>query len=71
MLTVNGLLYINQDQLKCEILSKSEEEDSLSQKIVQSPAKVRVEQEGLKQQVTDKKETLERRRNRLGYGKHI
>lgn len=59
-------LFFEKDQLKCEILNKNEEEEKLSQKIVQSPAKVRAEQEGLKQQVDDLMETLQRKRHRLG-----
>lgn len=60
-------LFVLQDQLRLELISKGEEEDKLSQKIVQSPGKVRIEQEGLEQQVEEKKEALKMRQTRLGY----
>lgn len=53
------------DQLKCAILKSKEDGEKLSQKIVQSPEKVRAEQEHLKEQLCCLKDELERKRHRL------
>ncbi|XP_052781422.1 kinetochore protein Nuf2-like [Mya arenaria] len=54
-----------QDELNCRVLKLKEQEGHLALKIVQSPAKVMAEQEGLKQRVQEARDLLQRKQLRL------
>ncbi|WAQ95191.1 hypothetical protein MAR_027881 [Mya arenaria] len=56
---------VAQDELNCRVLKLKEQEGHLALKIVQSPAKVMAEQEGLKQRVQEARDLLQRKQLRL------
>ncbi|WAR25811.1 hypothetical protein MAR_011515, partial [Mya arenaria] len=56
---------VDQDELNCRVLKLKEQEGHLALKIVQSPAKVMAEQEGLKQRVQEARDLLQRKQLRL------